>query len=62
MRIGIRTLFSHEFYLCKVQSYICYQAFFKFTNSLWGEYIKVVWAEWPLVNTQFRIENYKRKR
>ena len=37
MRIGIRTLLPHQFYSCKVLSYIFYQAFINFTNSLWGK-------------------------
>ena len=39
IRIGIRTLLPHQFYLCKVQNCIYYQAFLKFTNSLWGKYV-----------------------
>ena len=43
MRIQILTLLQHQFYLCKVQSYIFYQAFLNFTNSLWRKYVNKIW-------------------
>ena len=43
MRIGIRTLLPHQFYLCNVQSYMFYEAFLNFTNSLWRKYVNQSW-------------------
>ena len=41
MRIGIRTLLPHQFYLCKVTFF--YQAFLNSTNSLSGKYVNKFW-------------------
>ena len=45
MRIGIRTLRLLQFYLRKVQSYISYQLFYNFTNSLGGKYVNLLLAK-----------------
>ena len=43
MRIGIRTLLPHQFYLCIVQYYVFYQAFLNLTYSVWRKYINQSW-------------------
>ena len=56
---GIRTLLPHQFYLCNVQSYIFYEAFLYFTNSLRRNYVGFSTKEdfWYVYVTFIRVKN-----